>query len=185
MILTKSVKIVTEKVKPHKISRWAPISVGTQGSKSRAVRDIYFLVTYLLSFSFYNLNASGDYRHLSFPFCKASLPRTNLVIPYSSFCPPSKNPFPNLVHSLNQIASTDKTRRPTEERYSCSRISTSFKLCQARPFLKLGSTDKTRRPTEERYSCNGISTSFKLCQARPFLNLIKNITRMTFLIALN
>ena len=45
-------------------------------------------------FSTYNLSASGDYRHLSFPFCIVSLPRITLVNHFPSF-PPLQYPFLN------------------------------------------------------------------------------------------
>ena len=49
-----------------------------------------------LSFSFYNLNITGDYRHLSFPFySNASLPRLIQVILYYSSIPHPGPSFPN------------------------------------------------------------------------------------------
>ena len=81
------------------------------------------LTTFLLSFSTYNLIASGDYRHLSFSFCNESLPRINFVILFSCFSP-SKT-FPNLVHSSNINSSTEyliKLRRPSGILYLFFRI---------------------------------------------------------------
>ena len=58
-----------------------------------------------LSLSFYNLNITGDYRHLSFPFySKASLPRLIQVILFYSSIPhpgpsfPNPPELPNLIH---------------------------------------------------------------------------------------
>ena len=49
-----------------------------------------------LSLSFYNLNITGDYRHLSFPFySNASLPRLIQVILYYSSIPHPGPSFPN------------------------------------------------------------------------------------------
>ena len=72
---------------------------GTQGYIWHAMRGPFFwaICLILLSFFLYNLSASGDYRHLSFPFCNESLPRINFVILSPSFY--SSKTFPNLVHS--------------------------------------------------------------------------------------
>ena len=49
-----------------------------------------------LSLSFYNLNITGDYRHLSFPFIsQVSLPRLIQVILYPSSSHPPGPSFPN------------------------------------------------------------------------------------------
>ena len=86
---------------------WAPLS-GTKGYtwQVKVMCGLIFLAICLLSSSFYNLSASGDYRHLSFPFCKVSLPRINLVILFPSLPLSSKFPFPKLVHSLNKNLSS-------------------------------------------------------------------------------
>ena len=67
-----------------------------------------------LSLSFYNLNITGDYRHLSFPLlCKASLPRLIQVILFYSSIPhpgpsfPNPPELPNLIHfSQNRSCQT-------------------------------------------------------------------------------
>ena len=67
-----------------------------------------------LSLSFYNLNITGDYRHLSFPFySKASLPRLIQVILFYSSIPhpgpsfPNPPELPNLIHfSQNRSCQT-------------------------------------------------------------------------------
>ena len=87
----------------------APLG-GTQGYMWHALRDLIFLAICLLSFFFYNLSASGDYRHLSFTLCNVSLPRINLVILFSSLSLSSKYPFPKLVHLFNKTSSSGRLK---------------------------------------------------------------------------
>ena len=119
---------------------------------------LIFLAICLLSFSVYNLSASGDHRHLSFPFCKASLPRITLVILFPSLPLSSKLPFPKLVHSLNNKNSSSGTYHSKE----ASLIKT--KLCQARP------TKYNHGMSSGPDGCIIKGVDIKLCQARPKTN---------------